>query len=87
MATKSKKGLKGSIDGVLADLLGEDDVTSSKSPAHAEVVAGRLESVQLRSGKKSVLTDDFFSKLAEEAGRDEVRKSSNFQHTILSSCI
>ncbi|XP_067237299.1 fas-binding factor 1 homolog isoform X7 [Chanodichthys erythropterus] len=79
MTSKQKKGLRGSIDDVLGDLLGDDDdegecVRSTgpvkvRSPA---VVSSRPAAVLTsRSGKRSLLDDDFFSKLAEEAERDE----------------
>ncbi|XP_030064092.1 fas-binding factor 1 [Microcaecilia unicolor] len=70
MAPKIKKGLKGSIDDVLGDLLDADDgvpVKSSKSSLTSEAVAGRPKSINSATSKKALLSDDFFSKLAQEA--------------------
>ncbi|XP_041078122.1 fas-binding factor 1 homolog isoform X4 [Polyodon spathula] len=73
MAGKQKKALRSSIDDVLGDLLGDDDVTSSKTSRSPAGVGGtgRTAGLPSRSGRKSLLDDDFFSKLAEEAGKDE----------------
>ncbi|XP_051572556.1 fas-binding factor 1 homolog isoform X5 [Myxocyprinus asiaticus] len=70
MTSRQKKGLRGSIDDVLGDLLGDDErPVKVRSPAAGSSrSAGVLTS---RSGKKSLLDDDFFSKLAEEAERDD----------------
>ncbi|XP_029456327.1 fas-binding factor 1 [Rhinatrema bivittatum] len=69
-APKIKKGLKGSIDDVLGDLLEADDeipVKSSKSSLPSEVALGRPKGMTPSTSKKSLLGDDFFSKLAQEA--------------------
>ncbi|XP_034784205.1 fas-binding factor 1 homolog isoform X7 [Acipenser ruthenus] len=73
MAGKQKKALRNSIDDVLGDLLGDDDVTPSKTSRSPAGVGGtgRTAGLPSRSGRKSLLDDDFFSKLAEEAGKDE----------------
>ncbi|XP_055050982.2 fas-binding factor 1 homolog [Misgurnus anguillicaudatus] len=67
MSSKQKKGLRGSIDDVLGDLLGDDNddgPVKVRSPtAGSSRPAGILAS---RSGKRSMLDDDFFTKLAEE---------------------
>ncbi|XP_052406963.1 fas-binding factor 1 homolog isoform X2 [Carassius gibelio] len=73
MTSKQKKGLRGSIDDVLGDLLGDEDDDEGpvkvRSPA---VVSSRATAVPpARSGKRSLLDDDFFSKLAEEAEKDD----------------
>lgn len=73
MTSKQKKGLRSSIDDVLGDLLGDDDDDEGpvkvRSPA---AVSSRPAAVLTsRSGKSSLLDDDFFSKLAEEAEKDE----------------
>ncbi|KPP77261.1 fas-binding factor 1-like [Scleropages formosus] len=61
--------LSGSIDDVLGDLLGDDDPpVRTRSPVRIHGQGGTLTS---RSGKRSLLDDDFFSKLAEEAGQEE----------------
>nr|XP_029492331.1 fas-binding factor 1 homolog [Oncorhynchus nerka] len=66
LRAKQKKGQKSSIDDMLGDLLGDDDFpVKAKAPARE---AGRLgPPLPSRSGKHSLLGDDFFSKLAEEA--------------------
>ncbi|XP_048846889.1 fas-binding factor 1 homolog isoform X3 [Brienomyrus brachyistius] len=69
MSLKQKKGLKGSIDDVLGDLLGDDGSPVRTQPAVR--VSGRSGVLTSRSGKRSLLDDDFFSKLAEEVGEDE----------------
>nr|XP_023666390.1 fas-binding factor 1 [Paramormyrops kingsleyae] len=69
MTLKQKKGLKGSIDDVLGDLLGDHDSPIRTQPAVR--VAGRSGVLTSRSGKRSLLDDDFFSKLAEEVGDEE----------------
>ncbi|XP_016352116.1 fas-binding factor 1 homolog isoform X3 [Sinocyclocheilus anshuiensis] len=74
MTSKQKKGLRSSIDDVLGDLLGDDDDDDEgpvkvRSPA---AVSSRPAAVlPSRSGKRSLLDDDFFSKLAEDAERDD----------------
>nr|XP_033816890.1 fas-binding factor 1 [Geotrypetes seraphini] len=70
VAPKIKKGLKGSIDDVLGDLLDADDgvpVKSSKPSLLSEAVAGRPKGINPAISKKTLLSDDFFSKLAQEA--------------------
>ncbi|XP_058417653.1 fas-binding factor 1 isoform X3 [Diceros bicornis minor] len=74
MAPKTKKGLKGSIDDVLGDLLG-DDMTSPEKPVKlasrardATGVARVLPSSRART--KSLLEDDAFSTMAGFAGAD-----------------
>ncbi|XP_030646454.1 fas-binding factor 1 homolog [Chanos chanos] len=68
--SKQRKGLKGSIDDVLGDLLGDDDFpVKARSPAgEPRRTPGVLTS---RSGQKSLLDDDFFNKLAEEAENED----------------
>ncbi|XP_057201197.1 fas-binding factor 1 homolog isoform X3 [Triplophysa rosa] len=72
MTLKQKKGLRGSIDDVLGDLLGDDDdegPAKLRSPAAGpRKPTGVLTS---RSGKRSLIDDDFFSKLAAEAERTD----------------
>ncbi|XP_062447885.1 fas-binding factor 1 isoform X2 [Rhea pennata] len=69
MAAKSRKGLRGSVDDVLGDLLGYDDETPVK-PARASQLAGgsggRARGTGSPAGKKSFLEDDFFTKLPAE---------------------
>ncbi|XP_051744973.1 fas-binding factor 1 homolog isoform X5 [Ctenopharyngodon idella] len=72
MTSKQKKGLRGSIDDVLGDLLGDDDDEGPVKVRSPGAVSSRPAAVLMsRSGKRSLLDDDFFSKLAEEAERDE----------------
>ncbi|XP_048041609.1 fas-binding factor 1 homolog isoform X2 [Megalobrama amblycephala] len=72
MTSKQKKGLRGSIDDVLGDLLGDDDDEGPVKVRSPAAVSSRPAAVLTsRSGKRSLLDDDFFSKLAEEAERDE----------------
>nr|XP_056710186.1 fas-binding factor 1 [Euleptes europaea] len=68
MAIRHKKGLKGSIDDVLGDLLGDDDDIPLKSskPASLGSSGGRPRGVASQVGKKDFLDDDFFSKMAHE---------------------
>ncbi|XP_076866382.1 fas-binding factor 1 homolog isoform X2 [Brachyhypopomus gauderio] len=68
MTSSKKKGLRGSIDDVLGDLLGEDsgDLPVKNKP-HAGAVNRTSGVVPSRGGSRPVLDDDFFSKLAEEA--------------------
>ncbi|XP_041942938.1 fas-binding factor 1 homolog isoform X4 [Alosa sapidissima] len=71
MTTKQKKALQSSIDDVLGGLLDDDDFPAkTQTPSRERTRAkGVLPS---RSGKKSVLDDDeFFSKLAEEAVKED----------------
>ncbi|XP_048347062.1 fas-binding factor 1 isoform X1 [Sphaerodactylus townsendi] len=71
MAIRHKKGLKGSIDDVLSDLLGDDDDTpkfpiKSNKPASFGSSGGRPRGVASEVNKKDPLDDDFFSKMAHE---------------------
>ncbi|XP_066530390.1 fas-binding factor 1 homolog isoform X2 [Hoplias malabaricus] len=69
MTSKQKKGLRGSVDDVLDDLLGDsDDLPMKTKTAGLSRSTGVLPS---RSGKRSLLDDDFFSKLANEAEKDD----------------
>ncbi|XP_056608327.1 fas-binding factor 1 homolog isoform X2 [Triplophysa dalaica] len=73
MTSKQKKGLRGSIDDVLGDLLGDDD--DDEGPAKVRsLAAGRSKPTGVltsRSGKRSLIDDDFFSKLAADAERTD----------------
>ncbi|XP_062936622.1 fas-binding factor 1 isoform X2 [Cynocephalus volans] len=74
MAPKTKKGLKGSIDDVLGDLLG-DDMTLPEKPvklaSHArDTPSGSQVLPSSRARTKSLLKDDFFSTMAGLAGAD-----------------
>ncbi|XP_063080310.1 fas-binding factor 1 homolog isoform X2 [Engraulis encrasicolus] len=72
MAARQRKDLRSSIDDVLGGLLDDDDPPKKTQapPAERTRVKGALPS---RSGKKSILDDDdFFSKLAEEADKDDL---------------
>ncbi|CAM4331283.1 unnamed protein product [Leuciscus chuanchicus] len=72
MTSKQKKGLRGSIDDVLGDLLGGDDDEGPVKVRSPALVSSRPAAVLTsRSGKRSLLDDDFFSKLAEEAEKEE----------------
>ncbi|KAG1924945.1 fas-binding factor 1 homolog isoform X2 [Pimephales promelas] len=72
MTSKQKKGLRGSIDDVLGDLLGGDDDEGPVKVRSPALVSSRPSAaLTSRSGKRSLLDDDFFSKLAEEAEKDE----------------
>ncbi|XP_077058246.1 fas-binding factor 1 homolog isoform X3 [Siphateles boraxobius] len=72
MTSKQKKGLRGTIDDVLGDLLGGDDDEGPVKVRSPALVSGRPSAVLTsRSGKRSLLDDDFFSKLAEEAEKEE----------------
>ncbi|XP_019358791.1 PREDICTED: fas-binding factor 1 isoform X2 [Gavialis gangeticus] len=71
MATKPKKGLKGSINDVLGDLLGDDDeipVRSNRPSQPSGTSGGRPRGPSSRTSNKSLFEDDFFSKLAAEEG-------------------
>ncbi|XP_025053285.1 fas-binding factor 1 [Alligator sinensis] len=71
MATKPKKGLKGSISDVLGDLLGDDDeipVRSNRPSQPSGTSRGRPRGPSSRTSNKSLFEDDFFSKLAAEEG-------------------
>ncbi|KAM9209831.1 fas-binding factor 1 isoform 1-T1 [Dugong dugon] len=74
MAPKAKKGLKGSIDDVLGDLLG-DDMTLPETPVklvpRARDTAGKSQVLpSSRARTKSLLEGDFFSTMAGLAGAD-----------------
>ncbi|RXN36890.1 fas-binding factor 1 [Labeo rohita] len=75
---KTKEGsqnsifLSGSIDDVLGDLLGDDDDEGPVKVRSPAAVSSRpTAALTSRSGKRSLLDDDFFSKLAEEAEKDD----------------
>ncbi|XP_069050719.1 fas-binding factor 1 homolog isoform X3 [Lepisosteus oculatus] len=72
MASKQKKTSKGAFDDVLSDLLGDDGdpPRRTRTPARA-LGPGRGGAPPSRGGKRSLLDDDFFSKLAEEAEKDD----------------
>ncbi|XP_075418349.1 fas-binding factor 1 isoform X2 [Tenrec ecaudatus] len=73
MATKTKKGLKGSIDDVLGDLLG-DDTTLPEKPIkltpRASSTPGGSQPLPSRTRTKSLLEDDFFGTMAGLVGAD-----------------
>ncbi|XP_055510108.1 fas-binding factor 1 homolog isoform X2 [Leucoraja erinacea] len=73
MGSKKKKGFRESIDDVLDDLLG-DDAKSPKISAFTTTQSGsairKSATAAPRTSKKSLLDDDFFNKLAQEAGKD-----------------
>ncbi|XP_007454391.1 PREDICTED: fas-binding factor 1 [Lipotes vexillifer] len=74
MAPKTKKGLKGSIDDVLGDLLG-DDTTPPEKPvklaSRARDATGAAQALPpSRARTKSLLEDDAFSTRAGLAGAD-----------------
>ncbi|XP_058627572.1 fas-binding factor 1 homolog isoform X2 [Onychostoma macrolepis] len=72
MTSKPKKGLRSSIDDVLGDLLGDDDDEGPVKVRSPAAVSSKPAAVLTsRSGKRSLLDDDFFSKLAEEAEKDD----------------
>ncbi|XP_017337070.1 fas-binding factor 1 homolog isoform X1 [Ictalurus punctatus] len=72
MTSKQKKGLRGSISDVLGDLLGDD---ADDPPMKARSPPGGLGRpagvLRTQSGKRNLLDDEFFSKLAEEAEKDD----------------
>ncbi|KAM9434417.1 fas-binding factor 1 homolog isoform 2-T2 [Clarias gariepinus] len=71
MTSKQKKGLRGSIDDVLGDLLGDDaDDLHSKARSPSGGLRKPAGVLRTQSGKRNLLDDDFFSKLAEEAEKD-----------------
>ncbi|XP_058140730.1 fas-binding factor 1 isoform X2 [Dasypus novemcinctus] len=74
MAAKNKKGLKGSIDDVLGDLLGDDMAPPAKPvklASHAQDTTGAAQLLpSSRTRTKSHLEDDFFSTMAGLAGAD-----------------
>ncbi|XP_007887112.2 fas-binding factor 1 homolog [Callorhinchus milii] len=72
MSSKQKRGFRDSIDDVLGDLLGEDDDSPTK-PGYTAPRAGSgpgRPARPPRTGKRSLLDDDFFSNLAQEADQD-----------------
>ncbi|XP_038632413.1 fas-binding factor 1 homolog isoform X2 [Scyliorhinus canicula] len=73
MGSKQKKGFRKSIDDVLDDLLGEDDGSPNK-PASVTTHSGSNIRTSViapsRTSRKSLLDDDFFSKLAQDANKD-----------------
>ncbi|XP_077019985.1 fas-binding factor 1 isoform X2 [Tamandua tetradactyla] len=73
-AAKTKKGLKGSIDDVLDDLLGEDMAPLEKPVklcVHARDTTGAAQLLpSSRTRTKSLLEDSFFSTMAGLAGAD-----------------
>ncbi|KAI4899188.1 hypothetical protein NFI96_028132, partial [Prochilodus magdalenae] len=75
MASKQKKGpkkgLKGSIDDVLGDLLGDSDDLPMKTRSPVAGLGRPTGVLPSRSGKRSLLDDDFFSRLAEEAEKED----------------
>ncbi|XP_069785106.1 fas-binding factor 1 homolog isoform X2 [Narcine bancroftii] len=75
MGSKQKKGFRESIDDVLDDLLGDDDKSPRKStfPTTQSGSSPRRSAANLsRTNKEygSLLDDDFFNTLAQEAGKD-----------------
>uniref|UniRef100_G3TV85 Fas binding factor 1 n=1 Tax=Loxodonta africana TaxID=9785 RepID=G3TV85_LOXAF len=72
-AAKARKGLKGSIDDVLGDLLGDDMAlpeTPVKLAPRARDTAGRPQVLPSRARTKSLPEDDFLSTMAGLAGAD-----------------
>ncbi|XP_020136721.2 fas-binding factor 1 isoform X1 [Microcebus murinus] len=73
MAPKTKKGLKGSIDDVLGDLLG-DDTTPPEKPVKqasgARDTTGVAQALPSKARTKSLLEDGVFSTRAGLAGAD-----------------
>lgn len=71
MATRIKKGLKGSIDDVLGGLLDQDDAAIRKTPLASPLsgeATGRPRAIVSTSSKRSIGDDEFFRNLAQEAG-------------------
>ncbi|KAM8945866.1 fas-binding factor 1 [Pelodytes ibericus] len=73
-ARRSKKGLKGSIDDVLGNLLADDDLSPPKalkasSSTSVPIVRPR-SNILSNINKKSPLDETFFSQLAKEAAED-----------------
>ncbi|XP_078510684.1 fas-binding factor 1 isoform X2 [Lissotriton helveticus] len=71
MATRSKKGLKGSIDDVLGGLLDQDDAAIRKTPLTSPLLGeatSRARGIVSTASKRSIGDDDFFRNLAQEAG-------------------
>ncbi|XP_027014612.2 fas-binding factor 1 homolog isoform X2 [Tachysurus fulvidraco] len=72
MPSKQKKGLRGSIDDVLGDLLGDDTDDLPVKARSPTAGLGRPAGVlRTQSGKRNLLDDEFFNKLAEEAEKDD----------------
>ncbi|KAK2528546.1 hypothetical protein Q9233_007517 [Columba guinea] len=73
MAAQAKKSSRGSIDDILDDLLGSEDepsVRSTRASQAAGSSGGRAWKPSVQTSKKSILEDDFYSKLAVEAAED-----------------
>ncbi|XP_062846963.1 fas-binding factor 1 homolog isoform X2 [Trichomycterus rosablanca] len=72
MTSKKKKGLRGSVDDVLGDLLGDDSDELPIKPRSSAGGLGRPAGLlRTQSGKRNLLDDDFFNKLVEEVQKDE----------------
>ncbi|XP_017539030.1 fas-binding factor 1 homolog isoform X1 [Pygocentrus nattereri] len=69
MTSKQKKGLGGSIDDVLGDLLGDGDDPPMKARSPAAGLGRPTGVLPSRSGKRSLL--DSYFKLAEEAEKED----------------
>ncbi|KAL7883512.1 hypothetical protein SRHO_G00011700 [Serrasalmus rhombeus] len=69
MTSKQKKGLGGSIDDVLGDLLGDGDDPHMKARSPAAGLGRPTGVLPSRSGKRSLL--DSYFKLAEEAEKED----------------
>ncbi|XP_072882751.1 fas-binding factor 1 homolog isoform X2 [Hemitrygon akajei] len=70
MVSKQKKGFRESIDDVLDDLLGDDDKKITFPTMQSGSTPRRSAPASSRSNKKSLLDDEFFNKLAQEAAKD-----------------
>ncbi|KAM5136058.1 fas-binding factor 1 [Mantella aurantiaca] len=74
MASKNKKGLKGSIDDVLGDLLGDDDPSPPRphrtSPLTPPSANNRQSALPSAASRKSALNKDFFREMAKESAED-----------------
>ncbi|XP_059804877.1 fas-binding factor 1 homolog isoform X3 [Hypanus sabinus] len=70
MVLKQKKGFRESIDDVLDDLLGDDDKKITFPTMQSGSTPRRSAPASSRSNKKSLLDDEFFNKLAQEAAKD-----------------
>ncbi|XP_041073174.1 fas-binding factor 1 homolog isoform X3 [Carcharodon carcharias] len=73
MGSKQKKGFRESIDDVLDDLLGEDDGSPNKPTLPTTRSGSNLKTsgtTPSRRSKKSLLDEDFFSKLAQDVDKD-----------------
>ncbi|KAM6957748.1 fas-binding factor 1 homolog [Aplochiton taeniatus] len=76
LSSKQKKVFKSSaIDDILGDLIGDDDNPKPKSSTRDNSILGGPR--PLRSGKRSLLDDDFFSRIAEEAQKNDDDEDSN----------